>query len=335
MKTNTGDLKLMNKKILALIFTIIVSIALVLVPTIARSNIPVVNLSYIKCSQYIDSVVSTGQIEESKKSQVSIDIPLVIKEIKVKTGDYVEQGDVLFTVDVKKTKEVILSSGLLTEYSQLYESFAGFADAYKEELLSKADIKNEYTAETSGTVSQINISNGQTTGASDVLMTIDSSAGMLVKVNINESDIEKIKIGSKANITGSGFKDKVYTATVIFIGKNAKKVIIGTTAEIVVEVTLKIDDPDNNLKSGFSAKAEIITSEPVDIMLVPYEAVCQDDNNQEFVYVYSKGVVLRKDIVTGKEFSEGIQIVSGLNPDDQVITNPIKIKSDKIIVDIE
>ena len=147
----------------------------------------------------------------------------------------------------------------------------------------------------------------------------------LVTVLVGESNISDIRVGQKATITGNGFKNKTYDATVTHIGTNAKKVSVGSGKAVVVEVILTIDNPDSMLKSGFTAKANIFTNEKTQIAVVPYSAVMQDDNG-EYVFVIVNERAEKRYVKTGRELLNGFEIISGIKLNENVVTNPEQIK---------
>jgi len=142
-----------------------------------------------------------------------------------------------------------------------------------------------------------------------------------VVVLVGQNSIGKIKLGQKAQILGNGLDDKGYTAVVSSISDTAKKVTLGTSKAVVIEVVLKVENPDSSLKNGFSAKAKIFTDEPSDIIVAPYSAVFSE-NNKEYVYVVEKQRAVKKEIKTDKELENGYEVVSGILEGDTIITSP-------------
>ncbi len=150
---------------------------------------------------------------------------------------------------------------------------------------------------------------------------------MLVTAVVSESKISSVREGQRAEITGDGFENKSYTAYVSSIGKSAKKVTVGSSKVVVVDVVLEIENPDDALKSGFTAKVKLFTEEAQNVLVVPYSAVLQDDGG-EYVYVYNDGKAVRRNITTGRELENGYEIVSGLDAGSIVITSPLDISGD-------
>ena len=57
------------------------------------------------------------------------------------------------------------------------------------------------------------------------------------------------------------------------------------------------------------------------MLTVPYEAVGQDENNEEYVYVADGARVERRTVKTGMELLEGVEVVEGLSPNDILLSD--------------
>ena len=154
---------------------------------------------------------------------------------------------------------------------------------------------------------------------------------MLVSVLVSESKISSVKEGQMAEITGDGFENKSYTAYVSSIGKTAKKVVLGTGKIVVVDVLLEIENPDDALKSGFTAKVKLFTDEAQEVTVLPYSAVLQDDDG-EYVYIYSNGKAVKASVKTGRELANGYEVLEGVKAGDVVITSPLDIGDGSVFV---
>ncbi|HEV2447483.1 MAG TPA: efflux RND transporter periplasmic adaptor subunit, partial [Candidatus Sulfopaludibacter sp.] len=80
---------------------------------------------------------------------------------------------------------------------------------------------------------------------------------------INETDLGKVKLGSKARVTTDSYKGKVYDGRVTFISSEAEFTPkqIQTQQErvkLVYRIKIEIDNPKHELKSNMPADAEIV-----------------------------------------------------------------------------
>lgn len=99
---------------------------------------------------------------------------------------------------------------------------------------------------------------------------------------------------------------------------------------------IAIDDPDNDLKAGFTARAEIVTDTRRTMLTVPYEAVRQDENNVEFtVYLAEGSRAVRRNIQTGVELLEGVEVTEGLGPADVLLADASAAGKEGALVNLQ
>jgi HlyD family secretion protein len=80
---------------------------------------------------------------------------------------------------------------------------------------------------------------------------------------VNETDLGKVKLGSKAKVTTDSYKGKVYNGRVTFISSEAEFTPkqIQTQQErvkLVYRIKIELDNPQRELKSNMPADAEIV-----------------------------------------------------------------------------
>ncbi|MBZ5621404.1 MAG: efflux RND transporter periplasmic adaptor subunit [Acidobacteriia bacterium] len=80
---------------------------------------------------------------------------------------------------------------------------------------------------------------------------------------VNETDLGKVKLGSKANVTTDSYPGKIYSGRVTFISSEAEFTPkqIQTQQErvkLVYRIKILIDNPQHELKSNMPADAEIV-----------------------------------------------------------------------------
>lgn len=145
-----------------------------------------------------------------------------------------------------------------------------------------------------------------------------SDGKMSVVAYVSEKDISLVREGQYAEITGDAFPDCVYTGLVSRIADNATVQQKSGVPRTYVEIKISIDNPDDNLKAGYTAVAALQTSESELLTVVPYESVGQDSGG-EYVFVLKENTAVKKYITTGREFSEGVEVISGISATDRVI----------------
>jgi len=176
------------------------------------------------------------------------------------------------------------------------------------------------TAPINGTITKKNLETGEYSGLSEPVLEMVGESNLQIEVDIPESDITKISLGQDAEITLDA-----YTSDDIFIGK----VIFIDPAETIIsdvvyyKVKVQLDDVlEKEIKTGMTANLTICTNLKENVISVPARAI-KTNNGNKYVEVLvgdKKKSVEKKNITTGMRGDEGIEIVSGLNEGEEVIT---------------
>ncbi len=176
-------------------------------------------------------------------------------------------------------------------------------------------------AEFDGIVLKQDIKQGMTVSPGNLLLSIGSPSDLQIDFGVNEYDAARIKIGQKAIITGDGFGDKIYNGEVIKIAPSASVMQTSRGNETVVKTTIKIIDPDDNIKPGFSAAVEITVEDRKNVILLPLECVIEGEKGKR-VMVVKDGDISEREVKTGIENELYTEIIQGLNEGEEVLQNP-------------
>jgi HlyD family secretion protein len=149
--------------------------------------------------------------------------------------------------------------------------------SYANDQLSKAVV----TSPIGGLITAVNNSNGDSVQPGKAVVSIVDMSSLKIKVQVDELDIDKVKIGQKAQITFDAVKDKTFDGTVETIAQTGTSNNNVTTYDVVVDIT----DP-TGIKIGMNANVSIQVDSKDNALVVPSEAVI-DRNGQKFVMVPS------------------------------------------------
>jgi RND family efflux transporter MFP subunit len=88
-----------------------------------------------------------------------------------------------------------------------------------------------------------------------------------------------------------------------------------------VEVWVQAANKDQALKAGASAKASIVAKTVPNALVVPAAALLTDEEGKKSVMVVgSDSVAHKREVETGIQTPDSVQIVSGLKPGEQVVS---------------
>lgn len=317
----------MKKSAVLILVAIPIMVISFCLPMLARYVIPKAEVTYLKPENYQRSVSASGKIEEVHKSEMQYQLPIVPEEVMVSVGDEVKLGDVIATVDVEKTKDAILSMASLTDYipSEVVSVIAGM-DLDLEVLASQ--IPNVLTADCSGTISSLNLTSGVISYPTESAATISDLHQLRAKLNIPEEYADEICLDQNVSLKVGALENQKFSGTVQKIFPTANEKLMGTSQETVVGIYVGIDGADEALKSGYSVTGTVMLGDEELVAILPYEAINQDDAGQEYVYIYSKGQAWRRDVETGKELEDGVEILAGVTREESVISDASVIQKD-------
>jgi len=147
---------------------------------------------------------------------------------------------------------------------------------------------------------------------------IDDLNTMLLDVFVSEIDINQVAVSQPVTMTFDAIRDKVYNGTVMSVDR------VGSSNQGVIEfnVTIKLLDPDKEVKPGMTAAVNIAVVQLDDVLLVPNRAVRYKDTDQ-VVYILRSNQILPVTIKLGATSDTYSQIISGdLQQGDTIVLNP-------------
>jgi HlyD family secretion protein len=145
------------------------------------------------------------------------------------------------------------------------------------------------------------------------------SKNKVAELVLNEVDISKVKVGQKVNV-GIDAIDGLS-----LVGKVAEIDAIGTVASGVVSYNIKVEllTDDERIMSGMSVSGVVITKTANDVLLVPTEAVNENDDGTYTVKIKDGDSVIEQEIEVGATDDSFYEVVSGLTEGQAVVTNEV------------
>ncbi|NCC15541.1 MAG: efflux RND transporter periplasmic adaptor subunit [Clostridia bacterium] len=177
-----------------------------------------------------------------------------------------------------------------------------------------------------GTVTRVNTKVGRfadDTEDDKPMFVIENIDKLQMKVLVNETDIAKIKIGQKADITADILNEESVEGVVTRISPTGESKSDSST-ERVIPVYIEIVGTHEKLIAGITAKATIHIAQAEQVLTVPYEAVSELEDGSTVVYVVKEDNTIRIVPVTiGLETDLLIEVQEGeLTEGQQIVLNP-------------
>lgn len=364
----------MKKRILFGAILALAAVGFAVLPRMVESTIPTVYYITPNLKTYENVITCTGTVQSENVQQIYLQSAMVASDVFVSVGDVVKEGDILLRVDDEKTSRMGLPVSFIKDISSDITAsqinsidWAAMATTYGlsavvdggagspvdtgilNQLLSQSGLltaanagtmvepplSGEITAPTAGVVTEVAIQQQIPAAAGKAIITIADNRNYKVVVSIREEDIARIQLDDVAKVRGVGFSGATYTGRITKIYPTARKTLNGTSSETVVDAEITLDNPDSRLKPGFSAKVEIVGGNDYNLITVPYEAIKQDENNNEYVYLYNGGKLKKQVVTTGQELTDEVEILDGVSTDSVVVYNPTEAVSEGAMIHIK
>jgi len=193
------------------------------------------------------------------------------------------------------------------------------------EQLEKERVQSVVIAPSDGTVIAVAADNGQYVNKGTELLTLANLNNLLIQADINESDVNKLKLGQSATIEGITLGKQKLDAEVTRISPIATTTQSSSSQseKTRVKVMLKPAGGISALKPGFHVDINISVEKIDDALQVPIEAIQQDADGSTFVWVASDGVAKKQAVDTGVENELFSHVEEGLGGEEQIILSPV------------
>ena len=159
------------------------------------------------------------------------------------------------------------------------------------------------------------INSGSSTVAKTDLFHISQTGVLRVYVNVPEEYSRSIKPGeTAADVVLAEFPGQKFAGKLV----RTSEAISGTTRTLLTEID--ITNPTNTLLSGSYAEVHLHVPENSTLLVPVNTLIFRSEHLQ--VGVVKNGRVVLTDLTTGHDLGAEIEVVAGLQADDQVIVNP-------------
>lgn len=155
---------------------------------------------------------------------------------------------------------------------------------------------------------------GETAAAGTPLLTVMDTSVLLAKTHIAQSLSQRLKVGDDASIVAPGIDDPI-PAKISLISPALDP---GSTT---IEIWVKVDNHKGTLKVGTPIKVSITGRTEAHAWKVPLKAILTaQDGSKSVMVISSDNTTHRKPVTLGIQDDEDVQVVSGISPEENVVT---------------
>ena len=315
-------------------------------------QLPIVEILTISSGEFDHYVQVQGSVKSDELINIFPEFSGIIKNIYVKSGDIVKKGQRLIKIDDGGLKEQLsqleigfeLTKTSFERQKRLWDQNIGSEIKFLEsktmyetqkqgiKQLKKQIKKTLIEAPFSGTIDNVVAKKGEVVypGRSNLMMLLNLD-NLYIESNVPEKYIALINSGNKA-VVHFPLLDKTILTNV----RQSGNYINPTNRTFKIE--LDIEKNNLNIKPNLNSKVNINDYSNEEALMVNQNIISIDSNNKEYVYkVYTRDnmtYVAKTLINTGKNDGVNIEVLSGLMPNDKIVTEGIRKLIDNSRVEI-
>ena len=290
----------------------------------------------------LDPAAPRAAIEQSeaqvRQARLSIERRQVDFEMQVAKLKRFEALRAQGMVDANSLEELVSTRNLAevdlrTSREQLSQALAQLRQA--QEHLAKTEIRSPLD----GKVTAIYVKVGQTAVpsfsgiAGSTLIDVADTTSIDAEINVDETDIARVRVGAEARVVPAAFPDKTMLGTVEQVAI-APRQQPGQNKNYPVRIRLT-NTEGVIFHPGMSCRAEVLTGSQSDakVLAVPVQALRYEDNPDKSakaeksvasVFIYDAGRAVKRAVSTGTADDTYIAVTAGLKEGEQVIVGPAK-----------
>lgn len=333
-----------------------------------------VSVEEIALGEIDNALVYSAKVEAESCIPVILKASGEVKDVYVKIGDEVKEGQVLFTIDQEDlyknvralnasyNSAIAASAAAKANYEnsktnvetieanykaavELYEMGAISEVEYKQavasyeygatgatnsayaqwqqaqaaveqariglenarEVLADARVK----APIDGVVSNLSVKEKTMLQAGVAPCTIVNADELEINVSVSESVISLIKPGDEVEVVLNSFPGEKFKGTLDAVST--------ASTSGVYPVVIKLENEDDKIKAGMFGKVIFSTNKKEKTIVIPKDALIVS-GEEKYVFVYEDKKAVKVNVETGIDNGKDIEIISGLEIGDKLIT---------------
>ena len=173
--------------------------------------------------------------------------------------------------------------------------------------------KMEIRAPFSGIIGLRSVSLGDYVKEGADMVNLEAIDPLKVDFRVPEMYMRQVQVGQPLSIQLDSFPGKTFEGRVFAVNP-----LLDAAGRSVV-IRAQVRNADTSLRPGMFARVKLVTKDAQDALVVPEQALVPQGEDQ-FVFKVVDGKVTRAKIVVGQRRDGMVEVVSGVTPDDMIVT---------------
>jgi len=283
-------------------------------------------------SDIFATYAATASIASDADAPVTARVGGEIVELLVEEGDRVSAGQVLARLDGERLRLEMLAAKANLERAE--KEYARNSDLHKRGLVSSAFIDGlrfdldslratyelrrlnyDYSnirAPISGVVTSREVKPGENLAIGQVAFRITDTEELIAYLQIPQAELEKFATGDTAVLGVASMPGRQFAARIARISPTID------AHNGTFRATAVIDNSNGELAPGMFGRFTVAYEKHSDALLIPADAVL-DEDEETTVYVVRDGKVVRRAVTIGITEGQHVEILDGLEEHEQVV----------------
>ncbi len=217
-----------------------------------------------------------------------------------------EQQYLTAKTNYDSTEQKSALENIATAKAQLDQSKAAYDIA--KNALENTSIKSPI----SGIVAARNVKVGEFVSSAAASYVIIDNSAYTIEVDVNEAVIGKVQIGDIVKVFINSISQEALSGTITAAAPSAD------LKKQTYLVKIQIDNPPSEIKGGMFAEVKLIQDKAADCIMVPLTSIVEEDGGK-YVFVVNEDKVSKTQVDTGVSNDKEVQIISGINVNDEIV----------------
>ena len=295
-----------------------------------KPAVVVVKAARASLTQTVDA---TGSIEASRLAKLASPAEGPILNCKVREGDLVKPGEILFMIGRAKSAEALLASAAADlrkeqdearRIEQLVQNGAvpgdqlGISRSNLEKAKAQAAKVKEsledfkVTAPWPGVISKVLVTDGNFVSPRTPLIELYDPASLVLRFSLPEAQAAQMKIGMPVEYQLDAYPGKAMRAKINRIYPELDRKMRTLTLEAESE-------GKQEFIPGMFARLTVVTKSVSDATAIPLAALLQNAKGEKTVFVVTQGKAEQRKVEIGIETRDALEVVSGIAPGELVV----------------
>ncbi|ASZ13847.1 efflux RND transporter periplasmic adaptor subunit [Chitinophaga pendula] len=314
-----------------------------------ETAIPVVIQQLTKSSDQ-NTIRLSGNVEGNKTVRLGFMVAGKINYIAANEGQRVNAGQLLASLDPQSYGYALDAANaslnqvqdeydrlkIMHERKSLSESDFSKVSNTLEQAKAQRNLQQKNVKETklyvpfNGVLLKKNAEVGEIVNTGMPLFVVADIQQVKVNAAVPESELRSIRLGQESKVYIPSL-DTTFTGKVVEVGSAAD----ATTRAFTVKMELK--NPQLLIRPGMIAELQTTSATRSEMMVLPAEAVLHDTDNSTYVFIAdtARHQAFKRKVTLGRLVDNKIEITSGINENEQVVTGGQQKLHDGVAITIK